>query len=163
MSSFGVQSRRKAWTCWNRPRGEAEKVNSWTEHLSGNWSLKELGFFSQEEKRLPEILIDGFQYLKGAMENGDKIFSRVCCDRMKSTAHSIVFSFIALIWPQGFQTRHCIPSRTWHLPLLYSSAFWHLQSIFACLLACCHCCSSITNPAVKETLLEKSCCKSYLS
>lgn len=114
------------------------KINSWTEHFSSHWSLKDSShwslkdFFSQlGEEEAPGF--EAFQCSKGAMENGDRIFSRVCCDSMRSIAipWHCIFIWIALIWPPELQTCHSIPSRTWHLTLLYSSAFWHLQSIFA--------------------------------
>jgi len=56
------------------------------EHLSCEDKLKELGLFSLEKRRFQEDsgLIVAFQYLKGSYrKEGDKLFSRICCDRTK--------------------------------------------------------------------------------
>ena len=45
---------------------------------------RELGLFSLEKRRLWGDLITAFQYLKGAYKkDGDKRFSRACCDRTR--------------------------------------------------------------------------------
>ena len=52
------------------------------EHLSYEDRLRELGLFSLEKKRLQGDLSGAFQYLKGGYrKEGDKLFSRVCCDK----------------------------------------------------------------------------------
>jgi len=44
-----------------------------------------LGFFSLGKRRLQRDFTVAFQYLKGAYrKNGEKIFSRVCCNRTRS-------------------------------------------------------------------------------
>ena len=52
--------------------------------LSYKDRLKELGLFGQEMRRLRADLIAAFQYLKRSYrKEGDRLFSRVCCDRTR--------------------------------------------------------------------------------
>lgn len=52
------------------------------EHLPYEDMLRNLGLFSLEKTRLWEDLRAAFQYLKkGYMKEGDRLFSRVYCDR----------------------------------------------------------------------------------
>jgi len=54
------------------------------EHLSYEERLEELELFSLEKGRLCGDLIVAFQYLQGAYKkDGDKLFSRVCCNRTR--------------------------------------------------------------------------------
>jgi len=63
----------------------ATKMIRGMEHLSYDERLRELGLFSLEKRRLQRHLLAAFQYLKGAYrKNGDKLFSRACCDRARS-------------------------------------------------------------------------------
>ncbi|PKU47889.1 reverse hypothetical protein [Limosa lapponica baueri] len=62
----------------------AMKMTRGMGHLSYEERLRDLGLFSLEKRRLQGDLIAAFQYLKGAyMKDGDKLFSRACCDRTR--------------------------------------------------------------------------------
>ncbi|PKU34471.1 pol- hypothetical protein [Limosa lapponica baueri] len=62
----------------------AMKIIRGLEHLSYEDRLRELGLFSLEKRRLQGDIIAAFQYLKGAYKkDGDKLFSRACCDRTR--------------------------------------------------------------------------------
>ena len=59
--------------------------NPGEEHLSYKSRLRELGLFSGEGD-----LIAAFQYLKGSdRKEGDRLFSRVCCDRTKENGFKL--------------------------------------------------------------------------
>jgi len=61
---------------------EATKMVRGLEHLSCEGRLRQLGQFSLEKRRLQGDLIAAFQYFKGTYKkDGDKLFSRACCDR----------------------------------------------------------------------------------
>jgi len=55
------------------------------EHLCCEERLRELRLFSQEKRRLQEDLIETFQFFKVPhKKDGDKLFSKACCDRTGS-------------------------------------------------------------------------------
>jgi len=62
----------------------ATKIIQWMEHLSYKDRLRELGLFSLEKRRFQCDLRVTFQYVKGGCtREGDRLFSRVCCDRTR--------------------------------------------------------------------------------
>ena len=54
------------------------------EHSSYKDRLREVGLCSMEKRRLWGNRIEAFQYIKeGYEKEGDRLFSRVCCDRKR--------------------------------------------------------------------------------
>jgi len=69
---------------------EATKITLGMEHLSCEERLGELGLFSLEQRRLRGNIIMAFQCLKGAYKkDGDKPFSRACCDRQRTKSNGL--------------------------------------------------------------------------
>ncbi|KAK4822223.1 hypothetical protein QYF61_011864 [Mycteria americana] len=75
---------RKDMDLLERVQRRATKMIQGLEHLSYKDRLRQLRLFSMEKRRLWGELIAAFQYLKGAYKkNGDKLFSRACCDETR--------------------------------------------------------------------------------
>ncbi|KAK4805530.1 hypothetical protein QYF61_004469 [Mycteria americana] len=74
-----------------RVQRRAMKMMRGMEHLSYEDRLTKLGLFSLEKRRLRGDLLAAFQYFKGAYrKDGDRHFSRACCDRTSSNgAHTV--------------------------------------------------------------------------
>jgi len=68
----------------------ATKTIRGLEHLSCEERLRELGQFSLQKRSLQGDLTAAFQHLKGAYKkDGDRHFSRVCCDRTRGNAFKL--------------------------------------------------------------------------
>ncbi|PKU46823.1 hypothetical protein llap_2907 [Limosa lapponica baueri] len=67
------------------------KIIRGLEHLSYEYRLRELGFFSLEKRRLKGDLIMAFQYLKGAYRRDEEeLFIREWSDRTRGVGYSAV-------------------------------------------------------------------------
>ena len=68
----------------------AMKMIHGMEHLSYEDRLRELGLFSLEKRRLQGDLIAAFQFIKVSYrKEGDRLFSRVCCDRIRRNGFKV--------------------------------------------------------------------------
>ncbi|KFW72994.1 hypothetical protein AS28_10536, partial [Pygoscelis adeliae] len=73
-----------------RVQKRVTKVIRGMEDLSYEERLRELGLFSLEKRRLWGHFIAAYQYLKGAYKkDGDKDFSRACCDRARGNGFKL--------------------------------------------------------------------------
>jgi len=60
------------------------------EHFSCEERLREVGLFSLEKSRLQGCVIAAYQYLKrDYKKDGDKLFSRACCDRLRGNGFKL--------------------------------------------------------------------------
>ncbi|PKU45941.1 pol- hypothetical protein [Limosa lapponica baueri] len=75
---------RKDTDLLERVQWRATKMVRGMENLSYEYSLRELGLFSLEKRRLWGDLITAYQYLKGAYRRaGEGLFTRKCSDRTR--------------------------------------------------------------------------------
>jgi len=71
------------------PKKSAKMIRG-LEHLCCEERLRELGLFNLEKKRLWGDLTADFQYKSGAYKkNGDKLFSKACCDRIRGNGFKL--------------------------------------------------------------------------
>jgi len=83
------------------------------EHLCCEDRLRELGLFSLEKRQLQGDLTAAFQHLKGAYKkNGDKLFSRACCDRTKGNGFKLKEGRFRLDIRKKFYTMRVV--KHWH-------------------------------------------------
>ncbi|KAK4830023.1 hypothetical protein QYF61_008286 [Mycteria americana] len=102
-----VPMRKKLWSPQHRKdmdllehvQRKARKMIRGMEHLSDGERLRELGLFSLEKRRLWGDLIAAFQYLKGIYKkDGDKLFSRACCDRTRDIRNKFFTMRVVKHW-----------------------------------------------------------------
>jgi len=76
-------------------------------------TLRELGLFSLQKRRLRGDLIAAFQYLEGAYKkDGDKLFGRACCNRTRSNGFKLREGTFRLYRSKKFFTMSVV--RHWH-------------------------------------------------
>ncbi|KAK4806617.1 hypothetical protein QYF61_013872 [Mycteria americana] len=80
-----------------RVQRRAMKMIRGLEHLSYEDSLRELGLFSLEKRRLRGHLLAALQYLEGAYKQpGERLFTRACSDRTNGKNHPSVTAQLVL-------------------------------------------------------------------
>ena len=106
--SVGLRSPPASLCCWGT-QGCLCRETPRTTRGSYEERLRELVLFSLEKRRLWEDLLVAFQYLKGASnQEGDWLFMRVDCDRIRGNAFqqsdtALCLLYVRLFFPSLFK------------------------------------------------------------
>jgi len=104
---------RKDMELLERVQRRAMKMIRGLEHLSYKESLRELVLFSLEKRRLRGDLTAALQCLEGVYrKDGDKNFSRACCDRTRSNGFKLRECRFRLDIRKNFFTMRVV--KHWH-------------------------------------------------
>lgn len=163
VSSWGGPQQTEGMDLLEQDQRRGTKINSWTEHLSCDWNVKELRLFSWQ-KRFQRGLIEAFSAWKGLWNMGTGFSAGLVVIGWGVLPIVLYFHLDGtdLNTRASYLSQHPQQNLT-PTPNSIRLPFDVCNQYLPGLLACCHCSSSITNPVSKETLLEKICCKSCFS
>ncbi|KFQ68323.1 hypothetical protein N335_06841, partial [Phaethon lepturus] len=104
---------RKDMDLLERVQRRPTKLIRGLEHLSCEDRLRQLGLFFLKKRRFRGHLIAAFQYLKGSyMKDGDRLFSRACCNTTRSNGFKLKESRFRLDRRKKFFTIRVV--KHWH-------------------------------------------------